>query len=70
MWNSEAEQQEKGVAFQYGVVDSLIEKCKMFNQLKMKYYYFFSKSGFTHGAHELAKERDDIRLIGFINMFN
>ena len=53
-----------------GVVDSLIEKCRMFKQFTIKYYYFFSKSGFTLGARELAKERDDIRLIDFNDMFD
>ena len=52
-----------------GVIEELIEKCKMFRQFAQKHYYFFSKSGFTHGAHELAKERDDIRLVEFKDMF-
>ena len=52
-----------------GVVKDLIEKCRMFGQFKQKYYYFLSKSGFTLGVHEFAKERDDIRLIEFKDMF-
>ena len=52
-----------------GVVDSLIKRCEMFKQFERKYYYFFSKSGFTEGAWEFAQGRDDIRLIGFAEMF-
>ncbi|MDR2570401.1 MAG: ATP-binding protein [Oscillospiraceae bacterium] len=52
-----------------GIVKDLIERCRMFRQYRQKYYYFFSKSGFTLGVHELAKGRSDIRLITFKDMF-
>jgi len=41
----------------------------MFRQFKQKHYYLFSKSGFTHGAHEYAAGRENIRLIEFKDMF-
>ena len=52
-----------------GVVDGLIERCNMFKQFKQKYYYLFSKSGFTAGARALAEGRSDIRLFDFEDMF-
>jgi len=51
------------------VVEGLLEKCRMFGQFKQKYYYLFSKSGFTSGAREFANSRDDIKLISFDDMF-
>jgi hypothetical protein len=47
-------------------IDGLIEKGSMFHYDK-KYYYFFSKNGFTASA--LKKKRDNIRLIDFNSMF-
>ena len=52
-----------------GVIERLIERSRMFNQFKRKHYYFFSKNGFTLAARELAKERCDIRLLTFNDMF-
>ena len=52
-----------------GVVEGLIEKCRMFRQFEQKHYFFFSKSGFTPGALKLAREREDIRLVEFKDMF-
>jgi len=53
-----------------GTIEGLIEKCKMFRQFEQMHYYFFSKSGFTCGAHELANTHRDIRLVEFKDMFN
>jgi len=50
-------------------VERLIEKCQMFSGFTQKYYYLFSKIGFTSGAREFAMGRDDIRLIKFKEMF-
>jgi len=50
-------------------IEKLMERCQMFKELKQKYYYLFSKNGFTSGARELAMKRDDIRLIEFNEMF-
>ena len=47
-------------------IDDLIEKCNMFN-IKNKYYYFFSKNGFTESAGK--KAGDKIRLIKFDDMY-
>jgi hypothetical protein len=52
------------------IIEDLIKKCQMFGQFKQKYYYLFSKNGFTSGAYTLAKERNDIRLVDFGDMFN
>lgn len=50
-----------------GVLDSLIEKSGMFN-FTNKYYYVFSKSGFADDFEDNIS--DNIRLIGFLDMFN
>ncbi|MCL2672653.1 MAG: ATP-binding protein [Clostridiales bacterium] len=50
-------------------IDALIEKCEMFRQFTQKYYYLFSKSGFSSGARKLAAETANIRLIDFKDMF-
>ncbi|MCL2152010.1 MAG: AAA family ATPase [Oscillospiraceae bacterium] len=52
-----------------GFIEEALEKCKMFKQFKQKYYYFFSKSGFTAGAQKFALETGNIRLIDFKDMF-
>ena len=52
-----------------GVIEGLIEKCNMFGQFGKKFYYLFSKSGFTAGARELADRSGDIRLVDFEDMF-
>ena len=52
-----------------GVIDELMEKCKMFKQFKQKYYYLFSKSGFTLGAQEHAFKTGNVRLIDFKDMY-
>ena len=51
------------------IIDELMEKCKMFKQFKQKYYYLFSKSGFTLGAQEHALKIGNVRLIDFKDMF-
>jgi hypothetical protein len=50
-------------------IEGLIAKCQMFKQFKHHHYFLFSKNGFTSGAWELANNRNDIRLIGFDEMF-
>jgi AAA+ ATPase superfamily predicted ATPase len=49
------------------VIDELIDKAEMFTGFTEKYFYFFSKSGFTAGAKERANEK--IILIAFKDMF-
>ncbi|MCL2365497.1 MAG: ATP-binding protein [Oscillospiraceae bacterium] len=51
------------------IIEGFLENCAMFSLYKEKHYYFFSKSGFTTGAMEYTKNRDDIRLIEFREMF-
>jgi AAA+ ATPase superfamily predicted ATPase len=51
------------------VVERLAAKSAMFRQFSRKYFYLFSKSGFTDGARELAREHGDVRLIDFDEMF-
>ena len=49
------------------VVDELMEKAKMFKNYNEKYFYLFSKSGFTPACQKRTGEQ--IRLIGFKDMF-
>jgi hypothetical protein len=49
-------------------IENLIEKSGMFKQFNKKYYFLFSKSGFTAGAHEYASANESIRLIEFVDM--
>jgi AAA+ ATPase superfamily predicted ATPase len=56
-------------ALELGEANFFLEKCDMFRQFEQKYFYLFSKSGFTDAAKELSGGRDDIRLIDFADMF-
>lgn len=47
-----------------GVLEKLIERSNLFNQTE-KYYYIFSKSGFTQGCIEQAKELGQITLVDY-----
>ena len=49
-------------------IEDLIEKSGMFKQFNKMYYFLFSKSGFTAGAHEYASANESIRLIEFVEM--
>ncbi|MCL2159789.1 MAG: ATP-binding protein [Oscillospiraceae bacterium] len=49
------------------VVERLVEKADMFGNYQEKYYYLFSKSGFTEAAGKKASEH--IKLIEFEDMF-
>jgi len=51
------------------IVEKLIEKSRMFGQFTDKWYYLFSKSGFTPGAHEVAKKHEGVNLVSFDEMF-
>ena len=48
------------------VLDGLMEKCEMFH-FREKYYYLFSKTGYTENC--LKKADDRVRLIAFGDMF-
>lgn len=47
-----------------GVLEKLIERSNLFNQTE-KNYYLFSKSGFTQGCIEQAKELGQITLVDY-----
>jgi AAA+ ATPase superfamily predicted ATPase len=51
------------------VIDGLIAKCNMFKQFGERYFYVFSKSGFTPGARKAADGAGRVRLIDFKDMF-
>ena len=50
-----------------GVLETLINRSELFSYRK-KYYYVFSKSGFTKGCIETAEEMGNVRLIKFDDM--
>jgi len=62
-----AECKWRGEKMSAGVIDELIDKAQMFN-FEEKYYYFFSKSGFTATARKKASNK--IVLIDFTDMFS
>lgn len=47
-----------------GVLDKLIERSNLFNQTE-RYYYLFSKSGFTQGCAEKAKMLGKVKLVEY-----
>ncbi|MBO5094003.1 MAG: ATP-binding protein [Lachnospiraceae bacterium] len=49
------------------VIDTLIERGGLFAYSE-KYYYIFSKSGFEKSAADYAKEKRNIKLVGFEEM--
>lgn len=52
-----------------GVLETLIKRSEMFNY-KTKYYYLFSKSGFTKGCEDKASEMGNVRIVEYSNMTN
>lgn len=51
------------------VLDALILKSELF-PYKNKFYYLFSKSGFTKGCEEKAKKLGNVLLVNFKNIMN
>lgn len=49
------------------VLDTLVHRSELFNY-QNKYYYLFSKSGFSSGCMEKAKEIGNVRLVDFEEM--
>lgn len=47
-----------------GILETLIERSKLFNFSK-KYFYIFSKSGFTKGCIDKANELENVSLIAY-----
>ena len=47
-----------------GVLERLVKRSELF-QYKTKYYYLFSKSGFTKGCIDRANEMGNVSLVGY-----
>ncbi len=47
-----------------GVLETLIKRSELFNY-KIKYYYLFSKSGFTRGCEDKANEMKNVILVEY-----
>ena len=47
-----------------GVLETLMERSNIFSY-KTKYFYLFSKSGFTKGCADKAKESGNVFLINY-----
>ncbi len=47
-----------------GVLETLVKRSELFNY-KTKHYYLFSKSGFTKGFEDRAKEMGNVRLVEY-----
>ena len=52
----------------YSNLEKLIENSEFFKYSK-KYYYLFSKSGFSEELQQLSEEKNNIKLLHFDNMF-
>ncbi len=52
-----------------GVLESLIEKSRLF-QYENKHYYLFSKTGFTKGCMDKANEMKNVTLVSYKEMLN
>jgi len=50
--------------------ENLERKSGLFKRYTNKYYYLFSKDGFTEQMKKLAKTNDNIKLIGLNDLFN
>ena len=51
------------------VLETLVERSKLFHYQK-KHYYLFSKSGFTKGCQERAAELGNVTLVSYGEMFD
>ena len=47
-----------------GVLQTLVERSKMFNY-KQKHFYIFAKTGFTKGCIDKANEMGNVTLISY-----
>ena len=47
-----------------GVLETLVKRSELFSY-KTKCFYLFSKSGFTKGCVDMAKERVNVVLVGY-----
>ncbi len=52
------------------VLKDLERKSELFSQFSKKYYYVFSKTGFTERTRDYVKEKDNWKLLNFQDMCN
>lgn len=52
-----------------GVLETLIKHSELFHY-KTKYYYLFSKSGFTKGCIDKANEMSNVNLVEYVNVIS
>ena len=52
-----------------GVLETLVKRSNLFSY-KTKYYYLFSKSGFTKGCIDKANEMGNVSLVEFSDMMS
>ena len=52
-----------------GVLETLIERSKMFNY-KDKHFYLFAKTGFTKGCIDKATEKGNVMLVSYVDIVN
>lgn len=52
-----------------GVLETLIKHSELFHY-KTKYYYLFSKSGFTKGCIDKANEMGNVNLVEYVNVIS
>ncbi len=50
-----------------GVLETLAKRSELFNY-KTKYYYLFSKSGFTKGCEDKANEMGNVSLVEYVEI--
>jgi AAA+ ATPase superfamily predicted ATPase len=51
------------------VLTDLKRKAKLFREFETRYYYLFSRSGFTSGVVKVAEEDDLVRLISLADIY-
>ena len=59
----------RNVLFDKSEFDDLVTASKAFSEAKTKFYYLFSKSGFSQWVHEEAEKREDVKLVGLDDLF-
>ena len=52
-----------------GILETLVKRSELFNY-KSKHYYLFSKSGFTKGCEDKAKEMGNVTLVEYSDIIN
>jgi hypothetical protein len=52
------------------ILRDLKRRSELFSRFEKKYYYLFSKTGFTSGVIKAAEEDSSIRLITLADIYN